>query len=462
MKYTLEDIRKKIYEIHGNAYKVADDAVFNGVREKIKMVCPMHGVNYSKVGNIIYRKSGCPICGREKANNSISMSFEEFKNKAIEKHGDAKFDYSIAENTWSKATDYITIKCNTCGEYFKQTGVQHIHGNGCPHCHPFPKTMDTEIFKQRLKEKQPNLIVLSEYKGADKEITVKCITHNYEYRTTPHRLLSGIGCQKCYNEKRGSSTRLTSTIFIERGKEVHDNKYDYSLIKEGDYKNNHTKLPIICPIHGVFYSDYDHHINRKQGCPKCVNKHITTEEIIERFKDIHGDDYDYSNVNYTNNRTKVTIKCNRCGRTFEQTPEKHSYGCGCPYCNTSKMENYLLKYFDNNGIKYIYQTKAKTFKWLGKLSLDFYLPEYGLAIECQGEQHFKRISMFEKKQTLNKRIQNDIEKWNLCEKNGIKMLYFTTKQLIDISKSTIFEGLYSKENIFLIDNAPEIIQKQRQ
>lgn len=37
--------------------------------------------------------------------------------------------------------------------------------------------------------------------------------------------------------------------FIEKAKKVHGDKYDYSLV---DYKKSHTKIKILCPIHGEF------------------------------------------------------------------------------------------------------------------------------------------------------------------------------------------------------------------
>ena len=43
--------------------------------------------------------------------------------------------------------------------------------------------------------------------------------------------------------------KLTTEEFIAKAKAVHGDKYDYSQV---EYVNNHTKVSIICPIHGVF------------------------------------------------------------------------------------------------------------------------------------------------------------------------------------------------------------------
>ena len=51
----------------------------------------------------------------------------------------------------------------------------------------------------------------------------------------------------------------------------------------------------------------------------------TTKEFIESAKNIHGDKYDYSKVEYVNNSTKVCIICPEHGE-FWQTPNNHVNG----------------------------------------------------------------------------------------------------------------------------------------
>ena len=62
-----------------------------------------------------------------------------------------------------------------------------------------------------------------------------------------------------------------------------------------------------------------------------MGKRKTTEQFIQEAINIHGDRYDYSNVEYVNNRTKVVIACSQHGE-FLQTPGDHLNGRGCPVC----------------------------------------------------------------------------------------------------------------------------------
>lgn len=66
---------------------------------------------------------------------------------------------------------------------------------------------------------------------------------------------------------------------------------------------------------------------------------LTQEEFIRRVKEVHGDKYDYSLVEYVNVRTPVAIICRRHG-VFYQLPSGHMKGCGCEKC--SRIDERIL------------------------------------------------------------------------------------------------------------------------
>ncbi|MUG97110.1 hypothetical protein F7734_34180 [Scytonema sp. UIC 10036] len=98
------------------------------------------------------------------------------------------------------------------------------------------------------------------------------------------------------------------------------------------YKRIDIKVTIICPVHGDFEQDPKAHINGS-GCVKCANENqtLTLLEFVEKARATHGDKYDYSEVRYVNHATKVTIVCPQHG-AFEQTPSNHIRKSGCPAC----------------------------------------------------------------------------------------------------------------------------------
>ena len=121
---------------------------------------------------------------------------------------------------------------------------------------------------------------------------------------------------------------------------MHGNKYDYSKV---DYKNNKTKICIICPVHGEFWQTPNSHLSGR-GCPKCGgSKKLTKEEFILRSNSKHNNFYNYDKVIYTNVDTKVTIICPNHG-DFMQTPSMHMQGQGCPECRRNKIsvKNHII------------------------------------------------------------------------------------------------------------------------
>ena len=107
-----------------------------------------------------------------------------------------------------------------------------------------------------------------------------------------------------------------------------------------EYANNKTKVCIVCPEHGEFWQTPSDHLNGK-GCPQCAgNVRCDKAMFIEKAKHIHNDRYDYSKVEYVNAHTKVCIICPEHGE-FWQTPNNHLNGNGCPLCKNRKIGDVL-------------------------------------------------------------------------------------------------------------------------
>jgi len=63
---------------------------------------------------------------------------------------------------------------------------------------------------------------------------------------------------------------------------------------------------------------------------------VTTENLVERFKLIHGDKFCYDLVSYVNAKTPVKIICKTHG-VFEQKPYSHLNGSGCLDCKRTTI-----------------------------------------------------------------------------------------------------------------------------
>lgn len=130
----------------------------------------------------------------------------------------------------------------------------------------------------------------------------------------------------------------TNEAFIAKAIEVHNDLYSYELV---DYKNNYTKVKIMCKQHGEFLQRPNNHLNGK-GCPSCgsisSNKERTTRVavFITKANIIHDSKYSYELVDYKNAHTKVKITCKSHG-VYEQVPNSHLQGRGCPACALSEQ-----------------------------------------------------------------------------------------------------------------------------
>lgn len=310
-----------------------------------------------------------------------------------------------------------------------------------------PKKFTPEEYKKIFDEQYPNYELLSEYLGDKKYITVRCKLDGNIWKTKPNWLKHGAGCQKCYDRRRGNTLKKTTEQFINDAKKVHGDKYDYSKV---EYKGNKTKVCIICPEHGEFWMRPDKHLSG-QGCDKCADtingfkKRLTIEEFIKRSREVHGDKYDYSKVNYITCETPVCIICPVHGE-FWQIPYIHMTGSGCPKCNESKLEREMTKVLTENNINF--ESQKKFHDWLGAQSLDFYLPDYNIGIECQGSQHYEECCYNGWDLSMDSEvIERDFRKNKLCQENNIKLFYYSkSKKVFDVLP------IYNEENTFFRTN----------
>ncbi len=278
-----------------------------------------------------------------------------------------------------------------------------------------------------------------EYKGAKEKVCIICPIHgefwqtpsNHTHKTKPK------GCPKCNGGIRGNKSE-----FIEKAKKVHGDKYDYSKV---EYINNHTKVCITCLKHGEFWQTPAAHL-RGQGCKFCVNDVYDTISFIKKANVIHNSRYCYSNVCYSNSHTKIAIKCNECGNIFYQTPNDHLCGKGCPFCKKWVLEEKIKTLLEKEKIPFIRQCGKDVLNWIGRQRLDFYLPKHNIAIECQGEQHFKPKNGFGGEEEFKKTTIRDKIKKENCNKNDIKILYFSDLKWADFF---LGEKIYKNENELL-------------
>ena len=249
-----------------------------------------------------------------------------------------------------------------------------------------------------------------EYIHSQKKIKIICKVHG-PFEQTPTTHLKGSGCNLCSIDSSAEKHRSSSEKFVSRAKEVHGDKYDYSLVK---YVDKNTKVTIVCPLHGEFSQNSNSHITNRYGCPLCgqLSKGSKLRRTTEHF---------ISKVEYSGKWKKVKIICREHGY-FMQDPKSHYDGVGCPTCNASKGELRLKELLQGKNFKS--QVKMKDAEDKHYVVFDFviYTKDGPVCIEYDGEQHFMPVVAFggEEKFLLTKK--RDERKNLLCREKGIPLV----------------------------------------
>lgn len=309
------------------------------------------------------------------------------------------------------------------------------------------RKITNEIFVQELAALHPNLIPLTQYNGDKESVVVRCVKHNYDFTTKPNTLKHGSGCKFCGRERSSDRRRKSVRKLLEELNAVHNSKYEYPHIKE-EYRNNKSEITIVCPIHGEFKQKTIKHL-QGEGCKLCSHQSFpyTTKTYIQRANEVHHNRYNYDKTTYIDRYTDIVITCPTHG-DFIQNPKVHLGGCGCQKCKESIFEREIRNILDKNHILYAYEDKTHT---LSNKSVDFYLNDYNIAIECQGEQHFIPVDFFGGEKKLETYIYRDILKNDELFANNIKIIYVISKKFADIFQDPKFNGIYENNVLFIED-----------
>lgn len=366
-KLTQEEFISKCKEKHGDKYDYSKVSYVN-ISTKINIICKYHG-EFIQIAKNHKDGQGCPTCS-----GRIIID----KSNYMKKFNTDVYDYSLVEDKVLKNSDRLKIIDKKTGLIYIQSLKHHKNGKS-------PTKIESNSLVKKLSEIHNNtfeyVIEKETYYSTDKiKIINRKTKDEFYYRVDRH--LSGM-----------KPNKVTLNYFLIKAKEVHGDKYDYSLIKL--IKSNSDKVEIICKEHGIFKQRVSNHINLSDGCPKCVGVgKWNTNLLIEEFKKVHNDKFDYSKIEFKNIDEKVQIICKEHG-PFYQNIHKHLNGQGCRFCESnSKGEEYVKMWLDELNIKYIRQHSFDTCRYINRLSFDFYLPDYNICIEFDGEQHYKPVEIF--------------------------------------------------------------------
>lgn len=371
----LGDFIEASRSVNGDNYDYSR-SVFKKMKTPVILICKKCGVEFTEMPtshlNSAYIEKYSKRDGCKFCNSSARTSKAYFIKKSKTVHGDF-YDYSKV-NEFEVTGAKVEIIHKKCGKSFFQTKNGHLRGDGCPHCH----------------------------------------------------------CPKV----------RTREEFIADAVAIYGDAYDYSNI---DYIDTTVNIELKCnECEAVFWDRPSNHLHSVKSnkiqvsrCPNCKDfvRNLTTEEFIEKAVAMHADKYDYSEVEYKDAKTKITIRCKACDVKFKQTsnnhlaPRENNLG-GCPTCSflnpsiESRGEKLIAEYLSNNKIEFTRQYINPECKYIKALRFDFYIPSLNLIIEYDGLQHFIPVEHWGGEENLKKTQQRDEVKNNWAKQNGLILIRF--------------------------------------
>jgi Zn finger protein HypA/HybF involved in hydrogenase expression len=349
---------------------------------------------------------------------SRHVTVSDFVERARQVHGD-RYDYS--QSVYVSARAKLKIVCPQHG-LFMQSSNQHTRGRGCPKCgrqivdKSRIKSFDYFLAKAKQVHGDRYDYSVAKYKSLKHKIEIVCPEHG-AFIQNAGKHTRGQGCPKCRGHRISVSKSLTNDKFVIRAIEVNKGGYDYSKIQCcGMIK----KIEIICPKHGSFWQSPDVHL-RGCGCPACAQlviseaHRLTKEEIIARFRSVHGDRYDYSEVQHVESHSPVIIICPEHGR-FKQGQYQHYIGAGCPACAQGKThsegEDSLYAWVNSICPDAVQGDRSLIYP----LELDILVPSCRIAIEYNGMYwHTSSIPSSSEEQAYH------FKKFKACQEKGYSL-----------------------------------------
>lgn len=282
-----------------------------------------------------------------------------------------------------------------------------------------------ESSREQFKEK--GFLLLEEtYINNITPMLAKC-SHGHTFKISLANLMKGRGCSECYRFKALRHEEVEEYLFSK----------GYELVTT--YSKANRPIIVICNSGHDWTTTYAK-IQSGRQCPHCSGKLIHELDVIEHLA---TDGYRLLS-GYKNSATKIEIQCDK-GHIYESTYMQFKSGHRCPKCYASKGERRIEQYLKDNGVTFSQQHRFKECKDTQKLPFDFYLEQYNLIIEYDGEQHYKPIDFAGRgeewaKMNFEAVKRHDSIKTQFCKENKINLLripYWDFKNIETILEKTL-------------------------
>lgn len=377
---------------------------------------------------IFWNKKRCFKCGRN------NRGKHRAQNRAKEFVKEISPDYTLL-GEYTKATTLTLIRHNICGYEWKTTPnnlLTAIH-NGeyrCPFCNK--KIIVTpEVFYKNMKENNNHEFKSVKFYDTKTPVDVICIKGHHSKMNYQGLMYHNSYCSICNYKHAGEYHRYTKEDIQSRL----DNKFGKDEIKiVGDYINFNTPTKFMHISNDCNFYTWEAlpstvlgSISGK-GCPKCLGniRKINTEDFKKLVYKLVGNEYlVLGKYNGAHTPIKIQHNIKKCHHIFSPTPHNFTKpnGTRCPVHKKSHGELWVRKYLITNNYRMEEEKKFPDLQDKYPLRYDFYLNDYNILIEYDGEQHteLKLTGIWEQVdlETLHK---HDLMKNEYAKKHNIPLI----------------------------------------
>ena len=256
------------------------------------------------------------------------------------------------------------------------------------------------------------------YKNNRTVVNLICKEHG-SFPQIPANHLSGNGCPECAIIYKAENQRLKAVDeFIYKAKLIHGDKYGYLEVK---YIKSSIPVDILCFEHGTFPQTPNNHL-ANHGCPECgvilqaeKKRSKAAKEFENKAKEVHGDLYSYSMVEYIGAKLNVNIICKEHG-TFPQSPDNHLSSQGCPDCSKRYYSKVSIKWLNSINENIQHAENGGEYRIPNtRYSVDGYDPLINTVYEFHGDKFHGNLELFNPDDTPHP-FNKDITAKELYEK----------------------------------------------
>lgn len=371
----------------------------------------------------IWAGNWCRGCNKKRKSEKLKVPYSYVKHIIEERN------CTLLSKEYHNNKQKLDVKCNICNHIWHPIFHNLNGGSGCPRCVKIELAKKFKYSFEYVKsyiEKHNCALLSNEYVNNRSLLQIKCSRCKYEWTTNFHDFSAGHHCKKCSIKRRTVKVSYSHTYVKNEIK-----KRGGTLLSK--YKGYNKKIDVLCDKCKTIWQPTFGTIMRGHWCSSCHgNKRLTLQDFV-----IKAEKYNCKILSnkYKNLRTILEVQCNVCNKIFFKRcgALRRDQWCSCASRSKSQKLLYNILKEIYNDKKYKIYLDYKSFSWLynkktkGKQHIDIFITDdkaFTLAVEYDGEYHFKPVKYFGGKKKIKYTKSMDQRKTRLIKKHKNEIKYF--------------------------------------